>query len=159
MNVEQARAKFKELRDQESGVSTEDLEDVWDALETVAVDEIIGQWKGDDFATGHFLHDHLVASRWYGKTFESVADAKPLVCRGEDGVLFSNKDLGKGEASLWMVEFRGEVTATMVYDGQPIFDHFKKVDDSTLLGVMNGKDGTVPLDHNGKHYYFLLERA
>ena len=53
--------------------------------------------------------------------------------------------------------FVGEVTATMVYDGAPIFDHFKKVDDSTLMGIMNGKSALV-LD-GGQHYYFLLERA
>ncbi|GAB3289409.1 hypothetical protein GCM10027563_26110 [Parasphingorhabdus pacifica] len=58
-----------------------------------------------------------------------------------------------------MVEFRGEVTATMVYDGQPIFDHLKKVDDNTLLGVMNGKESAMPLYGEGKPYYFLLERV
>ena len=45
----------------------------------------------------------------------------------------------KGEASLWLEEFRGEVTATMVYDGAPIHDHFKMVDDDTAMGIMNGK--------------------
>ena len=27
-----------------------------------------------------------------------------------------------GEASLWMEEFRGEVVASMVYDGRPVHD-------------------------------------
>jgi hypothetical protein len=53
-----------------------------------------------------------------------------------------------------MVEFRGESTATMVYDGRPVLDHFKRVDEGTLLGVMNGKG---VLD-DGRHYYFVLER-
>ena len=38
-----------------------------------------------------------------------------------------------------MEEFRGELVATMVYDGQPMHDHFKKVDDNTVMGIMNGK--------------------
>ena len=42
----------------------------------------------------------------------------------------------------------------MVYDGQPVIDHFKRVDDDTLLGVMNGKG----VRHEGRHYYFVLER-
>lgn len=159
MDAEQARTRLAELRAQESGVLTAELDEIWATLPPVSVGEVLGQWRGDDFATGHFLHDHLVSSRWYGKTFNSASDAKPLVCRDADGNLFSNEKLGRGEASLWMVEFRGEVTATMVYDGQPIFDHFKKVDEHTLLGVMNGKDGSVPLYHDGKPYYFLLERA
>ncbi|MDT5368045.1 MAG: hypothetical protein QOC62_2476 [Mycobacterium sp.] len=58
-------------------------------------------------------------------------------------------------ASLWMEEFRGEVTATMVYDGQAVHDHFKKIDDDTVMGIMNGKAG---LD-NGRCGYFYLERA
>jgi hypothetical protein len=44
----------------------------------------------------------------------------------------------------------------MVYDGMPILDHFKKVDDDTLIGVMNGK-GRLVFD-NGEHYWFGLER-
>ena len=43
----------------------------------------------------------------------------------------------------------------MVYDGQPILDHFKRVDDDTLMGIMNGK-GILA---DGQHYYFLLERG
>jgi hypothetical protein len=45
----------------------------------------------------------------------------------------------------------------MVYDGQPVFDHFKWVDDHTLMGIMNGKSPLI--FHHGRHYYFLLERV
>ena len=76
-------------------------------------------------------------------------------CLDAEGNRFSNKDAMKGEASLWMEEFRGEVTATMVYDGAPVHDHFKKVDDTTVMGIMNGKGGVV----DGRHLYFFLERA
>lgn len=157
MNLDDARIAFAKLRAQESDVSTDDLDKIWAALDTVAAVDILGEWKGDDFATGHRLHEKLFASRWYGKTFNSIADAKPLICRDEDGNLYSDIKGGNGEASLWNIEFRGEVTATMVYDGAPIFDHFKKVDDTTLMGIMNGKSKLV-LD-NDRHYYFLLERA
>jgi hypothetical protein len=63
--------------------------------------------------------------------------------------------LSRGGASLWDVEFRGEVTATMAYDGQPVFDHFKKFDENTLMGIMNGKRQRA----SGNLVYFLLERA
>jgi Domain of unknown function (DUF4334) len=49
----------------------------------------------------------------------------------------------------------GEATATMVYDGQPIHDHFKVIDDNALMGIMNGK---AVLD-NGRYFYFYLERV
>ncbi|MGG7101744.1 DUF4334 domain-containing protein [Rhodococcus sp. 24CO] len=157
MHLDDARRAFAKLREQENDVSPTELDEVWAALETVDTADILGEWKGDDFATGHRLHDKLVASRWYGKTFNSAEDAKPLICRDENGKLYSDIKGGNGEASLWNIEFRGEVTATMVYDGAPIFDHFKKVDDTTLMGIMNGKSKLV-LD-NGQHYYFLLERV
>ncbi|CAB4698136.1 MAG: DUF4334 domain-containing protein [Actinobacteria bacterium] len=153
MDLAAARARFAELR-AAATVSPADLDEVWAALPTVRPEEILGAWRGDDFATGHPVHELLGASQWHGKRFDSVLEAHPLICRGEDGELFSNKELGKGLASLWSVEFRGESTATMVYDGQAIFDHFKQVDDRTLMGIMNGKGVLV----DGQHYYFLLER-
>ena len=35
----------------------------------------------------------------------------------------------------------------MVYDGQAVIDHFKRVDDRTLMGIMNGKSSLVR-DHH-----------
>lgn len=37
----------------------------------------------------------------------------------------------KGEASLWKEEFRGEVTASMAYDGAPVPSW--KVDDNAVM--------------------------
>ncbi|GAA3385196.1 DUF4334 domain-containing protein [Cryptosporangium minutisporangium] len=157
MLLTDARARFAALRRQTEGVQPDDLDEIWAALPTARVDDVLGTWKGADFATGHPLHQGLIDARWYGKTFVSPMDAKPLMCRDENGRLYSNTALGRGgEASLWEVEFRGEVTATMVYDNQPVFDHFKWVDDRTLMGIMNGKSPLV--FHRSRHYYFLLER-
>jgi uncharacterized protein DUF4334 len=38
--------------------------------------------------------------------------------------------------------------------GQPVHDHFKKIDDDAVMGLMNGKNA---LD-NGRYAYFYLER-
>ncbi|MDT5349899.1 MAG: hypothetical protein QOH91_3186 [Mycobacterium sp.] len=43
----------------------------------------------------------------------------------------------------------------MVFDGQPVHDHFKKIDDHAVMGIMNGKNA---LD-NGRYAYFYLERV
>ncbi len=40
-------------------------------------------------------------------------------------------------ARLRMMEYRGVLTTTMIYDALPINDAFRKVDDDTLLGVMD----------------------
>ncbi|MCQ4206968.1 DUF4334 domain-containing protein [Streptomyces longispororuber] len=154
MNQLEARTRFRSLRETEGPVEAAELDDVWAALATVRPEEILGEWKGGEFDTGHPLNGMLAKAGWYGKTFHTPQDAKPLICRDAEGRLYSNLELGMGEASLWTVEFRGESTATMVYDGRPVLDHFKRVDDTTLMGIMNGKE--VPL--NGPFYYFFLER-
>ena len=148
--------RFDALRAAEPA-STDDLDTLWADLAPATVAEILGAWRGGDFSTGHIASTVLEQVRWHGKTFVSALDAKPLICRNDDGELYSNlKAGGDGEASLWPVEFRGETTATMVYDRMPVFDHFKKVDDATLMGIMNGKlqaaFGVSDL------YYFWLER-
>ena len=136
------------------GVPAADLDALWADCAPVRAEEILGAWRGSDFDTDHPVHAMLAASGWHGKRFDSVREAHPLICRNDAGELFSNEELGRGLASLWDVEFRGEVTASMVYDGQPVIDHFKAVDDDTLLGVMNGRG----VRHEGRHYYFVLER-
>ena len=116
---------------------------------------MLGEWKGGEFNTGHRINGLLPKAKWFGKTIKSATDVLPIVCVNDDGNKFNNLKLAKGEASLWMEEFRGEMTATMVYDGQAVHDHFKKIDDDTVMGIMNGKAG---LD-NGRCGYFYLERV
>ncbi|MCW2565500.1 MAG: hypothetical protein JWQ31_4060 [Mycobacterium sp.] len=101
------------------------------------------------------MNGRLEKACWFGKTFKSADDVQPLVCGDADGNNFSNVAMGKGEASLWPEEFRGGVTATMVYDGQPVHDHFKKIDDDAVISIMNGK-GVLDA---GRYYYFYLERV
>ncbi|GIF02042.1 DUF4334 domain-containing protein [Paractinoplanes rishiriensis] len=155
MDRTEARARFAAVRAAGGKVTIDELDEWWAALEPVRTDELVGTWAGSEFVSGHRFEGRLAAMRWYGKTFTSQAEVVPLLCRDAQGELYANTEAAKGGASLWMVEFRGESTATMVYDGQPVLDHFKWVDADTLLGVMNGKG---VLD-DGRHYYFVLRRA
>jgi hypothetical protein len=52
---------------------------------------------------------------------------------------------------LRMIEHRGVVTATMAYDALPICDHFRRLDDDAVLGVMDLRDMPQP-------FFFLLRR-
>jgi hypothetical protein len=132
-----------------------ELDAQWATLAVVRPEELLGTWRGTGLDTGHPAQRLLTSLRWYGKRFHALDRVDPILCRGEDGELFAHEEAAKGGASLWSVEFRGEVTATMVYDGQPILDHFKRIDDDTLMGIMNGTGAL----HDGQHYYFLLERT
>ncbi|NYG58285.1 hypothetical protein BJ980_001208 [Nocardioides daedukensis] len=152
----EVRDRFRELRDAPSP-TPDDLDALWADLAPVDVPDILGHWTGGDFATGHVVSTVLTKSRWHGKWFDSPLEVTPIVCRDEAGQLVANeKAAGGGGASLWNLEFRGEVTATMVYDRLPVFDHFKAVDENTLMGIMNGKlQSTYGISDL---YYFWLER-
>lgn len=149
------RKVFTEFKERGDQITDAELDDFWATLDPANIDGMIGEWKGGEFLTGHKMNGQLEKAGWFGKTFMSAGDVQPLVCVDADGKKFSNKAMGKGEASLWLEDFRGEVTATMVYDGQPVHDHFKKIDDDAVMGIMNGKG---VLD-NGRYYYFYLERV
>lgn len=151
---EAARMRFGELRASRGAVADADLDAVWADLDTIRPADMLGSWRGGEFVTGHAMNGLLTKIGWYGKNFISLSEVQPLVCRNETGELYSNTSVGKGEASLWAIEFRGEVTASMVYDGQPVIDHFKRVDDTTVMGIMNGTGGLI----GGRHFYFYLER-
>ena len=55
------------------------------------------------------------------------------------------------KARLRMTEYRGKVSATMIYDDQPINDVFRKIDDNSVLGVMDLKGMKQP-------FFFKLTR-
>ena len=57
----------------------------------------------------------------------------------------------ESQARLRMTEYRGKLSATMIYDHLPIHDIFRKVDEDTLLGLMDYKDSPQP-------FLFLLHR-
>lgn len=57
----------------------------------------------------------------------------------------------KPRARLRMTEYRGVVSATMVYDALPINDVFRLVNDDTLVGAMDIRDFPDP-------FFFTLRR-
>ena len=58
---------------------------------------------------------------------------------------------GASQARLRMTEYRQKLSATMIYDRLPINDIFRKVDDNTVLGLMDFKGVPQP-------FFFLLKR-
>lgn len=54
-------------------------------------------------------------------------------------------------ARLRDVAFRGQTGAAMIYDRQPIVDHFRRIDDDTRLGLMDLRGQDDP-------FFFLLTR-
>ena len=165
-------------------VSPDDALALYDALEPIETDFMIGAWKGEGFETGHPLDGVLERCHWHGKRFESEEHVHPLVFRKVSGKLTSVKPLlampglglldsmpflkssfvgkvfqwvlpllsgRKSAARLRTTTYRGVATATMQYDNLPINDVFRKVDDHTVLGIMDLKGMKQP-------FFFVLRR-
>lgn len=150
----QRRNRLDALAAEQTLVLDAELDAMWAELTTVHPRDILGSWRGLGLNTGHSASERLRALRWYGKNFHSPYDTEPLVCRDEEGRLYSNTEAA-GSASLHTLPFRAELTATLVYHSRLILDHFKRVDDETLMGIMVG--GNEPRD-GLRHFYFILQR-
>lgn len=153
---------------------------LFDSLPPTPAAAMIGAWAGAGARTGHRLDGFLEAIGWHGKRFDGPEDVHPLVF-GTKGATFSvNPALGPlamslpglsraigpyarpalalmrtraPKARLRMTEFRGVVTATMIYDQLPINDVFRRVDDDTVLGLMDQRGARAP-----DYFFFTLTR-
>ena len=159
--------------------TTEDALTVFDALEPVALDSMIGTWAGEEYPTGHRMDGLLAATGWFGKQFLDADTVHPLLFRAADGssvfpvdparlpmnlpvptswplhrVVTGAKPLlrtSKPTARLRTTVYRGVATATMIYDAKPIHDVFRRLDTDTLLGAMDYRGFDRP-------YFFVLRR-
>jgi Domain of unknown function (DUF4334)/GXWXG protein len=163
--------------------TTERALQVFDALETVNLDFMLGRWQGSGLQTDHPMDGLLEASNWYGKEFVDPENVHPLLFLDSKGEIFKvapnptamnwvlkmpilkNESLKPllmltnsllktetSQARLRMMEYRGKVSATMIYDYLPINDSFRKVDDHTVLGIMDFKNLSQP-------FFFVLKRC
>lgn len=147
MNAEQRLAKIigsGETCDRDT------VEELYDRLAPVSVDFMLGTWRGGLFNRRDALAGMLLGMNWYGKRFVSPDHVEPLLCRSVDGSIYSYEKLGLGR--LREAVLRGTVSAAMIYDKQPIIDHFRRVDDHLVVGAMDAKGQPDIL-------YFHLTRA
>jgi hypothetical protein len=144
-----AEHQFLDLLERQEKIATSELDAFYAALEPVAEAFMLGEWTGGMFFTGHVAEGMLSQMQWVGKHFHHRDLVDPIVCTTEGGSRKANDVMGR--ASLREVVYRGELTATMVYDKHPIFDHFKKINEKTVFGIMDRKGEAVPA-------YFYLQR-
>lgn len=102
---------------------------MFEQLKPVSAEFMLGTWRGGKF-DGGVEPDPI---NWYGKRFVSASHVEPLLCRAADGSIYSYDKLGL--AQLREVAFRGTVSASLIYDQQPIMDYFRKVTSDVVLGL------------------------
>ena len=143
--------QLEDLTTRGEPVSLDEALAFYDALPAVDPEEMLGEWDGGLVPTGHPGEGQLDKLGWVGKTFRGADDVDPIVVRGPDGGRAASDVMGG--ATLRRVEHRGMATATMVYDRHPVFDHFRRVDERTVLGLMDRKGEDAPL------IFFLRRRT
>lgn len=123
----------------------------------------ISNWYGKEFINSETVHPLLYLDS-QGKIFKVAPNPTlmdwvlKLPIPKNDSLkplLMSTNYLLKtdeSQARLRMMEYRGKVTATMIYDYLPINDSFKKVDENTVLGIMDYKKIPQP-------FFFVLKRC
>ncbi|WP_222841916.1 DUF4334 domain-containing protein [Cystobacter ferrugineus] len=162
-------------------MSTADALALFDSLEPVDLDFMMGRWVGAGFDTHHPMDGLLETFGWYGKAFVTPDDVHPLLFRRGGSVVSISPRLmpmgllwkvrlprsallnalslplkfalrtRRARARVRMMEHRGKVSATMIYDDLPIHDVFRKFDDATVLGAMDLKGMPQP-------FFFQLRR-
>lgn len=123
----------------------------------------ISNWYGKEFLDPENVHPLLFLDN-QGKIFK-VAPKATLMDSVLKFPLPKNESLkpflilinsllktDKSQARLRMMEHRGKITATMIYDHLPINDSFRKVDENTVLGIMDYKNIPQP-------FFFVLKRS
>jgi hypothetical protein len=145
-----AELRFQTFLDTNGPLPPATLLAYYDGLEPVTIEHMLGDWEGGVLATGHDGERQMSLVHWDGKTFHSRDDVDPIIVRRPGEERPASPIMGK--ATLRMVEFRGQSTATMIYDKHPILDHFRKITDDLVMGVMDRKGEAAPL-------FFYLRRT
>ncbi len=163
-------------------LTTDEALALYDQLDVVELDFMLGRWHGSGFPTNHRMDGILEAYGWYGKEFQNADQVDPMLFKHGNQIVRVNPEriplwlltadfpppksefagncfkiiipfikTNKYKARMRMTKYRGKVSATMIYNGLPINDVFRKVDENTLLGIMD-------LPHMKQPYFFVLHR-
>lgn len=159
-----ALARFDSL----SGVDTNSILGLWRGLGLGTGHPLDGLleahgWHGKSFVATDRVHPLLFRSRagavapidpaWLpvGVALTLPSFARSGLARAGFSAVWSLMVTRRPAARLENRMFRGETSAAMIYSHQPITDHFRRIDDTRLLGLMEMRSMARP-------FFFLLSR-
>ncbi|KAI9150674.1 hypothetical protein HJFPF1_10449 [Paramyrothecium foliicola] len=141
--------KFVALCKAEGKIEEAAIATIFDQLKPIKPEQLIGEWEGGSFDTGHPAHGMLQQYKWAGKNFRAINDVDPMILYGESGQRYWSEE--HGNARLREVNFRGVVSAAMIYDKFPIIDSFRFVTRDLVCGAMDSKQ----FEAAGTYYFYL----
>lgn len=143
--------QFEKLSQSKTPPAIHDLDDYFESLLPLDLNDMIGNWKGGYFPTGSSFDKYLKKRpmlHWYGKRFKDENTVNALMMQA-GAKKFSLPIVGS--AVIRRLEFKGKLSVAMIYNYLPIIDHFRKIDDGTLMGIMTIKGRT--------EVYFYLQKV
>ncbi len=166
---------------QQGKTTTDEALRLFDGLDTVELEFMFGRWQGSGLHTNHQMDGLLEMIGWYGKEFVDADNVHPLlfsdgnkIFKVDPNPVITNIGLQlpipqneaikplystmskmlkteESKARIRLMKCRDCISATMIYDYLPILDTFRKVDENTVLGLMDWKGMPQP-------FFFLLKR-
>lgn len=140
---------FEDLIKRKGEIAKEKLDEFFATLEPVKTEEMTGKWRGGYFPTGNkweWLVKDYVLFKWYGKEFFVNNRVKVFIV----SFLGMKFNLPLCTAVLRASSFKGKISGSIDYDHFPIVDYFRKIDEDTIMGIMEVKGKTQT--------YFYLKR-
>ncbi|KAL8909664.1 MAG: hypothetical protein Q9171_004970 [Xanthocarpia ochracea] len=135
-------------------VTEAEVAKVFDSLKPLAsADLLIGSWNGAGVKTGHKTAENLMRVRWVGNDFRGVDDVNPIMVLNDKDQRVWGEEWG--HASLRKMVFRRVTSIAMIYDTQPIFDHFRYVNEDFVMGA---RDFPKLMGTQGTFYFYLSRR-
>jgi hypothetical protein len=91
--------RLQDLTKQSGQVDEAVVAGIFDELETIEPEFMIGKWQGGSFDTGHPTHQMLATMKWAGKDFRSVDDVDPIMLYDESGKRYWSEQHGHARVS------------------------------------------------------------
>lgn len=141
-------------------VTQDDMALAFDTLGPVSIDMLRGSWKVDPSYAETPGGRMLIESGWWGARFTDTETVDPLLFPGRDGLFAADllsvltlmstgaRDVAARRSEVEtatpigrvrMVEYRGVLTATLIYDQAPVLDYFRAVDGDTVIAAVEGR--------------------
>ncbi len=136
--MRQSNSALEEIISQKREASCKELDELFAGLGPVTADEIMGEWR-----VGFLFTKEGTGSKWetlvrhspvrlYGKRFLNMNNVKAWVFR----VLGIKFGFPGTSAVLRKMEFRNKISVSMIYNHLPLIDHFRKLNEKIILGIM-----------------------
>lgn len=154
MSSPEATKELLEIIENNTTITEAKAFELFDQLEPVEIDWLLGPWTGGPVETGHKTSKWCEDLNFAGKTFTSPNDVLPVWVYNGEGVRSVYEP--SGTARLREVKYRGVVTAALIYDNGPIIDAFRKIDENTLISAADNKNKPVA---TWGTFFFYLKRG